>query len=453
MITQYESQPPYGSYQKNTSDTHITEKPHILACEEVLQPTVKTQQAQFHGRSASDGMWFAMNETNFELYAYSAFYDDCLSLKSLPCLRIIIVCQKLEDNPHIHLHCKIAYRKENTSIVQPARKLDIGFGVFHHGKWFKEYVLTCDLPAEQIPMEVGIILSNSTMALPQFWMPIEVPFRPYPQHEKQDFGACVAVSYLYFNPVRIVEWMEIQRLLGVSKVTVYNNSLEKQTSDVFRHYDSQGFVDFRQSHNFVKVEHETTYHLHVSPVINDCIYRNMHRFRKIAVIDLDEFIIPQSQSNLKDMLFEIETIQGKPYHPARTYAFRNTYFFLDHPDVTQPEYLMTLRQRTHVPPSDQGYSPKSIIDPQACTNMHAHYCWGFTPLYDTELRMLEVDPSLARSQHYKKCHFDKNECEKLLGNRTECDVMLKLFKSVVDKPVQRQLRELGLLRSDGELAV
>jgi len=28
--------------------------------------------------------------------------------------------------------------------------------------------------------------------------------------------------------------------------------------------------------------------LHMAPAINDCFYRNMHRFHRIAVIDFDE---------------------------------------------------------------------------------------------------------------------------------------------------------------------
>jgi len=39
--------------------------------------------------------------------------------------------------------------------------------------------------------------------------------------------------------------------------------------------------------------------LHGTPAINDCIYRNMHRFKHIVVVDFDEvYIYPYTTSSI-----------------------------------------------------------------------------------------------------------------------------------------------------------
>ena len=81
-----------------------------------------------------------------------------------------------------------------------------------------------------------------------------------------------------------------------------------------------------------------TSHLHWSPVINDCIYRNLYSFNKILVIDVDEVIVPKHVYNLTQLLDEVDKDQVGGTHLARSYTFRNDYFFFDIPDedITMP---------------------------------------------------------------------------------------------------------------------
>lgn len=36
--------------------------------------------------------------------------------------------------------------------------------------------------------------------------------------------------------------------------------------------------------------------------LNDCLYRNMYRYQYVALIDLDEFIIPRHNDTLLEMI-------------------------------------------------------------------------------------------------------------------------------------------------------
>jgi len=63
-------------------------------------------------------------------------------------------------------------------------------------------------------------------------MPVEVPIRPGVQ---KPLAVCVHVAYKHIDPVKLVEWFEFQRMLGVSLVGVYTMSDFSQSAErVFR---------------------------------------------------------------------------------------------------------------------------------------------------------------------------------------------------------------------------
>ena len=393
------------------------------------------------GRSKYDGRWYGTKKP-FEFYAYSAFYDDRRSLGSLPIVRIISVSQYLDVR---NIHCLFYYKDRPKGHIVQASQLDIGAGLIRHGKGFKEYIVNCPLDSEDAPTNVSVALDLSTK--PEWFMPVEIPAKTRIQDE---FVLCVSVTYWNQNPFQIVEWMEMLQELGVSKVTIYNNSLTEEASRVFQYYDQLGFVDFRQSWSFIPDSGEITIHMHMSPVINDCMYRHMYTAKHIVVTDLDELIIPKNKYNYHSMLKEIDEKQEKSTHPARQYMFRNAYFFLDIPrvDKSMPKYLKTLRHRWRIPASVYGYATKSIISPLACINMHNHFCWGSTKLYDTGGYTVDVLPRYALNQHYKKCHLDQWErpgaCKEHITNRALSDDVMLRYKDKLMRRVDARLKNLKL---------
>ena len=239
-----------------------------------------------------------------------------------------------------------------------------------------------------------------------------------------------------------MEWIELLRLFGVHKITIYNNSLSAEAVRVLQYYDATGFVELRQVHSFLSELGELTIHLLMSPVINDCMYRNMYKYRKVIITDLDELIVPRIRNDYMSLL---EAIEAKEVirHPARTYIFRNAYFFTDilSEDKNETIFLKTQRYRYRLPPSERGYSVKSIVDPLACIAMHNHYCWAHTRLYDRVGRRMEVDPEIAMNQHYKQCHLPN--CKELASRGEADDVMVK-YRGALSNAVTPVLQRLGL---------
>jgi len=100
-----------------------------------------------------------------------------------------------------------------------------------------------------------------------------------------------------------------------------------------------------------------------------------------------------------------------------------------------------LWQQTQV--SSPGYSVKSIIDPTTCINMHNHNCWGF--IHNVIRQEHDVDPEVAVMQHYKKCHFSREECRRMMNNAKSDDTVLK-FRTELTRTVTRKLHSLRLRR-------
>ncbi|ELT95423.1 hypothetical protein CAPTEDRAFT_208702 [Capitella teleta] len=318
-------------------------------------------------------------------YAYSAFYDD---RKTPHSIRVIIVLD--EELSVRDKRCAIHLSDEMTIFVR-GQFDPIGFGVRVNNTRYKEFILTCPVPQGVSP-PVSVSLGS---AAPR----VEVVFPTTLHHE---LGLCTCVSVTFQEPdwQRMVEWLEMQRILGVSQVFIYNNSIPagSKAATVLAYYQRQGFLVLKHSEPFLRtdVTKEGGVLLHMSPVINDCMYRNMHRCQYIMVIDLDEVIVPRQHNDLISMLVQLSLHEHKTQH-----NFRNVYYFLNS-SSNEPAESVFLRENFRLETSPPLMSVKSIINPLTCTHMHNHRCWSGWDMQPE----LDVAPEIATNNHYKACHFD-----------------------------------------------
>ena len=175
----------------------------------------------------------------------------------------------------------------------------------------------------------------------------------------------------------------MQRILGVELVVIYNHSVTSQSFGhilsqypVPPHYhpDDVGSmamplsVELRQTRAFTSDD----VLLHMSPVINDCLYRYSALFQYFAVIDLDELIVPRASQlyTIPALITSLSAANGSSSgSPVASFTFRNAYFFLDIPVHEESErwrqsselelstYLVHRRRLTASPPA---YSVNTI---------------------------------------------------------------------------------------------
>jgi len=174
-------------------------------------------------------------------------------------------------------------------------------------------------------------------------MPVELAVKPAEnmsqKHGKEaTIAVCLQVAFNNREPVKLIEWLEIQKLLGVSLVGIYNMNLVQPSLSISQKYAEEGFVDLRYSDDkgFSK-----EILLHGLAVINDCFYRHMYEFKYIIVIDFDELIVPDNFRTIQEMMSFLE--RNMSHTGAVNYVFRNSYFFTDAPNYNNASKLAFLK--------------------------------------------------------------------------------------------------------------
>ncbi|XP_067620663.1 uncharacterized protein [Eurosta solidaginis] len=165
--------------------------------------------------------------------------------------------------------------------------------------------------------------------------------------------------------------------------------------------------------------------------LNDCLYRTMHRYRYLAMVDLDEFIVPRHNDTLNELINSLN--HRFRYRNLGAYSFQNAFFYLQFPDdplVTQPQpqpppqaqqepyahtnpllraALLTQRKtRRRLKLHPQKQRSKYICKPESVIEAGNHFVWEFSPAKGS----LNVPPIDGILQHYRVCEFGGNDCIK-----------------------------------------
>lgn len=126
----------------------------------------------------------------------------------------------------------------------------------------------------------------------------------------------------------MIEWVELNRILGAEKFAIYNYSSGPNVSRVLDYYSKRGLTEVVQWNIPVGVDtwprENKTVEIHYFGqvvALNDCLYRNKHISEFIVNLDADEFIIPHSvnATTWAELLIELK-------ENAQAYVFRNTFF-------------------------------------------------------------------------------------------------------------------------------
>ncbi|VDI59645.1 Hypothetical predicted protein [Mytilus galloprovincialis] len=131
---------------------------------------------------------------------------------------------------------------------------------------------------------------------------------------------CGKISYGNMDAELILEWFEVQRLLGVDKVLTYTYKLNDQAMAVLEYYESIGYAVIMRDFEYPLQEEikrsvgekaESAWS-DLQVLIHDCESR-LHGYKYVAVLDKDEFYIP----NITKHGFKIKS--------ALNYYFGNDY--------------------------------------------------------------------------------------------------------------------------------
>ena len=254
-------------------------------------------------RSHGDAVWQPVNGTRHKFYVYSAYYDPRgVGKGKAGVVRVIAVTKtKNADKVWCGLRNKAGAGGANKSdIVVRASVWAI------RENWNLKYsaaFVLCPLGnAEsgvdvQVPDAVSVFAAEDGSEGATNLMP--VLNRDYvldkSEIDSSAVGVCVKPIHFEYNKTsELIEFIELNRLLGVSRFTLYNDTMSDEVSCVLERYASSKRVQLSVLEWKLNVASQTEIRTEgLFAALNDCLYRNMLRVQYLALIDFDEFIVPK----------------------------------------------------------------------------------------------------------------------------------------------------------------
>lgn len=165
---------------------------------------------------------------------------------------------------------------------------------------------------------------------------------------KKKFGVCTK-QLNYPNrdfAIRLIEWVEMLKILGVEKIYGYNRYVHPDIFKVMQYFEEKGVLEVKA---FLEPS-ETPYIVHDWPVrtlelnlLNDCFYRTKNIYKHVAVLDLDEIIMPAKAGdrNWHDIVSNIPDSENRDYINVPFFFFPHNDSFSKEQNI--PAYLHMLQ--------------------------------------------------------------------------------------------------------------
>ncbi|XP_068224432.1 uncharacterized protein [Palaemon carinicauda] len=412
--------------------------------------------------------WQSLETSNGSFYLYAAYYDNRTLAERRPVIRILGMIDRLE--PSVKPYCQIWFDGQSKPVFSQIWQYKWiwvkGWGNYRNGV-LQPYLMSCSVPSEYqglVPESVSLAEKPCDMATTNLRV---INNRP-PSGEKEDFAVCVKGINYPFNDlsVRLTEWFELLFLLGANKVFIYDMAVHPNVSKVLNYYKEKGKIGITKltlpgqqpnirgvSYMYLKAK---IVHKRQNEVIpyNDCLYKNMYKYKYISLLDIDEVIMPRNSSSWRELLEIVKRKDTAENKHRSSYVARNVYFMDDmrqpqEPDVTDvPGYMHMLqniyRSGNYTKP---GAYVKCFHDTERVLTLHNHFPFSCIGPQCTAYSMSTDD---AHLQHYRSDCV--GELKKVCGVRykshpTKDPSILKYKKALISR-VSETLKHLAFFKAN-----
>ena len=378
----------FADSQKDTDATEFMEP------DENLFPVQKPYYESCLVKAREDKLQF--HEPVAESVIYSGFLD--YRFKEQAFIRLISILPAYGEIPQMYCHFMDLNTYEFfTSIVEVE---ELGT---NHGQPYQGFISSCDLP-EQID---GYTLCSVNVSLePEPEPQTSKTTKVIPLHvvdrrvNTETYSLCVPPITDDISAARLVEFLELSHILGVSHFTFYNSKASQTTLDVLRYYKEKGLVSILPwelpQHIGSNIEDDGK-----TVALNDCLYRNLERFDYVAFNNLDEFIVP-FQDNKTPKIFE--TIGDDD---TAGYCFQSFKFVAGKSgDNISKTQLFTQKFTSRTKYSTDGRS-RCIALPKKVFSVDLN---SITNPTETYYPVRQLEPSLGSVFYYGECYNGERDC-------------------------------------------
>ena len=366
------------------------------------------------------------------IFGYAAYYDDRKLKFNADLVFILGLCsaEMRARMTYKATKCRFVYENKIYETQPEMHFLGMAF-LTTTGDVVTDYTLWCPLNTSGfIPKEVSVVLNNQTLVT----LPVTQPPKP---EKVGDLLVCTKDIYIphdrnYENLEvnMFIEWVEMNRLLGVDHITVHIHSLTSNMHKILYFYYKTGYLDFVS----MGPNRGDPFLLPRAFAAIDCVYRNMHSYRWVVNIDPDEMLVPRHFTNLKELLRE--KLKGKDSRLIHSLEFQPKVFYTDNSNV--PIGLTFSANDKYV----CNGNPKVIINTDTCFKMTAHKCINSV----SGSMKANVTFDEGASYHYKNCETARvdnkpSDCATSMAS-AETDTRMAAFKTKLQENVNEVMKAL-----------
>ncbi|XP_063709511.1 uncharacterized protein LOC134838010 [Culicoides brevitarsis] len=385
---------------------------------------------------------------------FRAYYDDRAILKA-PVIRIIAAINVVA--PDFKLTCQMWFDPHKEATFTTVS----GYNMIWNQNYIKikdgtfiGFLITCPIPenATKTPLVVSLVTNKCDKATNSLKVENNRPPEGMP---KKDFAVCVkGMDFLTEDlSIPLVEFVETNLMFGVDKIVTYNLGVHPNMTDVLNYYIKAGKMEVHPislpanypndpflRHLFLKSRHTIKILQELIPY-NDCFYKNMHLYKYIMLLDIDEVFVPTVANNYKDML---QNFTGR----FSSIFAHNKIFVRKSSDKNfnemLPRHLDFLQTTTVAKDYEKPYilNVKSFFNTEETLTLNNHMpyeCFG-------KCIRKELKQDAGQLNHYrKKCdNYNNKECKEKDYLMEKNEAMLR-FKDEFIERTNKVLKELQLI--------
>ncbi|KAK2159917.1 hypothetical protein LSH36_143g01025 [Paralvinella palmiformis] len=299
--------------------------------------------------------------------------------------------------------------------------------------------IECPVVIEGTSTPTQVLLSCGADRNDTVTLPVEVAIQV--QHQRS-LAIIVKPITGQFYVARLVEWIELQRLIGIDSLILYNTDICGASRYVLDYYQNVGLVHTVTFPYLTSVLEKVEQEEEISPQDRYAVYQQvylvalqgaLYRFRKafkyLAVIDLDEVILPTRQEALHVVIERL----ARDHQDGAGFTFSTAWHFEDAKSVTNldvPPYLyMQLFAKASKPNQIQ---PKSVLVTSRTRTLNFHVV--MTSLNSGDVTEVKVDwRNYGYVHHYRgRCEskFVPETCQSIVKNSSLDTVMTRYLSDI-----------------------
>ncbi|XP_050397543.2 uncharacterized protein LOC126815703 [Patella vulgata] len=232
------------------------------------------------------------------------------------------------------------------------------------------------------------------------------------QEDKKDkLAICGKVAFGdKLKPSRLVEWFEMQMILGVDKIVVFDLDCPEQIKSVFKHYIDEGLLEVipyslpgkvpGYSHRGFRLKEQVypqfSHDKHIT--VLDC-HQRLGGYGYVLAADFDEIIIPSHHFTLKQLLQNLtsESPNAAGFYFHVQFHLENWGRVRTDSDIYFQQYLKSTKPRWEC--------EKYIYIPSRTKSTTIH---SFQPRYPFSKNYVDIKE--ATIHHYRQCPLGWNNC-------------------------------------------